>query len=79
MKDPILEAETRDASHFTPPMVCLGALQGHRADEARGHEHRMILKSNLRRRGRLLYNMGLSVKLQISIKQIAGLLEWGYY
>lgn len=38
----------------------------------------MILRCNLRRRGRPLYNMGLSVKLQIFIKQIVGLLEWGY-
>lgn len=68
MKDPILEAETRDAIQCTPPMVCLGPFQGQQGGRSEASPTATIQRSNLRRRG-LLYNMGLSVKLQISINR----------
>lgn len=38
MRDPILEAETRDAGQLRLPWFAW-ALQGHRTDEVRGHEY----------------------------------------
>ena len=75
MNDPILEAETRDASHLRLPWL-LGALSGDAGRTKRGDTTTDDPEGQFAKT-RLLYNMELLLSFRKSIK-IAGITGVGY-